>query len=50
MTIITHTGGTIDIPAFSPEHVRPLLFQTMEQRGHCPIRRVMPKTCGEDWE
>jgi len=50
MTIITRTGHTIDIPAFSPEHVRPLLFQTIEQRGRCPIGRAMPKTCGGNWQ
>jgi hypothetical protein len=50
MTIITRIDDAIDIPAFSPEHVRPLLFQTIEQRGRRPIGPVMPKTCGGNWQ
>jgi hypothetical protein len=50
MTTITRIGQAIDIPAFSPEHVRPLLFQSIEQRECRPRRRVAPKTCGGDWE
>ncbi len=44
MTIITRIDHAIDIPAFSPEHVRPLLFQTIEQRG----RRLDRTDAAED--
>jgi hypothetical protein len=50
MTIIRRIDHAIDIPAFSPEHVRPLLFQTIEQRRRRPIARTLPKTCGGNWE
>jgi hypothetical protein len=50
MTIITRSEQAIDIPARSPEHVRPLLFQSIEQ---CERRRAgwaMPKTCEGTFE
>jgi hypothetical protein len=50
MTTITRSEQTIDIQARPPEHVRPLLFQSIEQGERCHAGRAMPKTCEGEFE